>query len=370
MTGNLALILIALSILGATGFVSPSELFLLIRARRTAALSQDGIQPIPSTTALPCQLLGMNCATPTDFTFSFKGFARRGGGTDIHQDGWGLAFYEGRGLRTFHDSDPAANSPIATFVADYPVKTYNMIAHIRYGTEGEVCLENVHPFQREMWGIHWCFAHNGDVSLFKGKKGAVPWLGGGAVGEQVYNPVGDTDSEAIFCALLNALKARFDTLPSLPVLHDTIKSFCDEIVQHDETGTILNFLLGCGQHVQFAYSWPGARPGSPVWNGLYYIVRQPPFMVAHLSDCDYEVDFSKFNTDDDRVAVIATKPLTIDEEWTEVQRGELIMFDDGLPHLAPVECFKAELQGHGLQSDVMVDPIIEDDMRKYLGAGI
>ncbi|MBN9401550.1 MAG: class II glutamine amidotransferase, partial [Burkholderiales bacterium] len=27
-----------------------------------------------------CQLLGMNCATPTDITFSFAGFAARGGG--------------------------------------------------------------------------------------------------------------------------------------------------------------------------------------------------------------------------------------------------------------------------------------------------
>ena len=30
-----------------------------------------------------------------------------------------------------------------------------------------------------------------------------------------YRPVGDTDSEAVFCAILNALKAEFDTLPTL-----------------------------------------------------------------------------------------------------------------------------------------------------------
>ena len=40
-----------------------------------------------------CQLLGMNCNTPTDVTFSFAGFAQRGGRTDLHADGWGdLAF--------------------------------------------------------------------------------------------------------------------------------------------------------------------------------------------------------------------------------------------------------------------------------------
>ena len=104
----------------------------------------------PSNTALGCQLLGMNAANPTDFTFSWKGFARRGGDTDVHCHGWGIAFYEGRGVRAFHDPEPASSSPIAALVSSYPMKTHNMIAHIRYATQGEVCLENVHPFQREM----------------------------------------------------------------------------------------------------------------------------------------------------------------------------------------------------------------------------
>ena len=60
-----------------------------------------------------CQLLGMNCAAPTDFGFSFRGFCRRGGHTDIHSHGWGLAIYEGKGLRTFLDPLPAAESPVA-----------------------------------------------------------------------------------------------------------------------------------------------------------------------------------------------------------------------------------------------------------------
>ncbi|MBR7551121.1 class II glutamine amidotransferase, partial [Mycobacterium tuberculosis] len=36
-----------------------------------------------------CQLLGMNCNTPTDIHFSFAGFRKRGGQTDIHTDGFG-----------------------------------------------------------------------------------------------------------------------------------------------------------------------------------------------------------------------------------------------------------------------------------------
>ena len=336
-----------------------------------------------TSTSLPCQLLGMNCRTPTDFSFSFRGFARRGGDTDIHRDGWGIAFYEGRGLRSFHDPNPASDSPIARFVSEYPVLTLNMIAHIRYGTQGKTELANVHPFQRELWGIPFIFAHNGDVPLFKRSgddqgavRGYLPRLAvnGSKDYDQVFFPVGDTDSEAIFCAILNALRAQFQTLPSLPVLHDTIRKLCDEIVEHDPELTILNFLIGCGENVQFAYSWPGARPGSSVWNGLYYLVREPPFSVADLEDCDYSIDFSKVTTPEDRVAVIATKPLTKNEEWIELRRGELILFDDGLPHLEPTACFDVETRGHGLKSNhVLTCPSIEEDMRRYglfQGSGI
>ncbi|MBP6353199.1 MAG: class II glutamine amidotransferase, partial [Acinetobacter sp.] len=38
-----------------------------------------------------CQLLGMNCATPTDITFSFRGFSQRAGVTSDHCDGFGIA---------------------------------------------------------------------------------------------------------------------------------------------------------------------------------------------------------------------------------------------------------------------------------------
>ena len=41
-----------------------------------------------------CQLLGMNCNTPTDIIFSFEGFRMRGGLTDHHVDGFGIGFFE------------------------------------------------------------------------------------------------------------------------------------------------------------------------------------------------------------------------------------------------------------------------------------
>src|ERR1700722_5608337 len=110
-----------------------------------------------------CQLLGMNCAEPTDVTFSFTGFAKRGGVTDHHADGWGIAFFEDKACRLFIDHQSSATSPIAELVKRYPIKSRNTIAHIRKATQGRILLENCHPFQRELWGRHWIFAHNGDL---------------------------------------------------------------------------------------------------------------------------------------------------------------------------------------------------------------
>lgn len=168
--------------------------------------------------------------------------------------------------------------------------------------------------------------------------------------EVAFRPIGDTDSEAAFCAILNALKAEFDTLPTLSVLHSFLSKLCNEIIDGHPEETIFNFMLGCGQYTMFAYSWPGKRAGSEVWNGLHYIVREPPFSTAKLVDVDYTIDFAGVTTPSDRVAVITTKPLTSEEGWTEFKRGELIMFDNGLPHSTPEKCEWVEAQGRGLNS--------------------
>ena len=93
-----------------------------------------------------CQLLGMNCATPTDITFSFRGFSQRAGVTSDHCDGFGIAFFEDKACRLFVDNQSAVESPIADLVRNYPIKSRNVIAHIRKATQGKITLENSHPF--------------------------------------------------------------------------------------------------------------------------------------------------------------------------------------------------------------------------------
>lgn len=252
-----------------------------------------------------CQLLGMNCNVPTDICFSFEGFSARGGRTDDHRDGWGIAFFEGAGCRIFLDEKPSIQSPIAELVRHYPIRSKHVIAHIRKATQGRISLENCHPFQRELWGRYWVFAHNGDLKGFHPESGVF------------YHAVGQTDSEQAFCLILETLRQAFpEDKPPLSELYAVLKQITDQLAAH---GTF-NYLLSDGEHF-FAHCS----------TKLSYIVRQAPFAAAHLIDSDVTVDFQALTTPDDRVAVIATTPLTDNEVWTPIEPGELLVFQDGFP---------------------------------------
>ena len=252
-----------------------------------------------------CQLLGMNCNVPTDICFSFRGFHQRGGRTADHADGFGVAFFEGPGCRIFVDARPAVDSPVAALVATYPIRSQNVIAHIRKATQGAVALVNTHPFMRELWGRYWIFAHNGTLKHYKPDSG------------KQYRPVGATDSEQAFCHLLDTLRLRYpDGQPSLRELYGTLATLSVEIAGH---GTF-NYMLSNGEYL-FAHCT----------DKLCYVLRHAPFTTAHLMDQDIEVDFSEVTTPDDKVAIIATEPLTDNETWTRLGAGELLAFQDGAP---------------------------------------
>ncbi|WP_028453426.1 class II glutamine amidotransferase [Chitinilyticum aquatile] len=248
-----------------------------------------------------CQLLGMNCNVPTDITFSFEGFRRRGGQTDQHADGWGIAFFETDGWRVFLDPLPSATSPVADFVRSYPIKSRNVIAHIRKATHGEISLANTHPFRRELWGQEWVFAHNGNLASF-------------SYAGQRFMSIGNTDSEQALCFILDRLASKFQRTPELAALEETFSECCQALSSH---GTF-NCLLGMNDVLLVHCS-----------TDLHYLVRQAPFSIAHLADADIQVDFAKHTAPRDRVAIIATQPLTDNEQWTALGKGEVALFRNG-----------------------------------------
>jgi glutamine amidotransferase len=250
-----------------------------------------------------CELLGMECNVPTDITFSFSGLTARGGRKGPHSHGWGLALYDGNVAQVFREPAPACTSALAGFVRQHPIKTLLAIAHVRKKTRGKVSLANTHPFARELWGKNFVFAHNGTV-----KPVARLRLGG-------FRPMGQTDSEYAFCALLSALQHDFPRGPrSRDDLAAAIAAHAGRI---GKLGTF-NMLLGDGEQLFARCS-----------TRLHHLIRRAPFRKATLADEDVSVDFAELTTPRDRVAVVATAPLTRDEAWTAAEPDTLWVFRRG-----------------------------------------
>ena len=86
---------------------------------------------------------------------------------------------------------------------------------------------------------------------------------------------------------------------------------------HAKHGTF-NFLLSNGQAL-----WAHAS------THLHYVLRQYPFKTATLKDEDMQVNFADQTNPGDRVAVVVTAPLTLDEPWTAFEPGKVMVFRDG-----------------------------------------
>jgi len=98
-------------------------------------------------------------------------------------------------VRIYREDAPAAFSPIAAAVAELDLRAHCSMAPIRKATQGVVALENCHPFHRYGQGREWVFAHNGDIKI------PLPLA-------DRHQPIGDTDSEAAFCWILEQLEDR------------------------------------------------------------------------------------------------------------------------------------------------------------------
>ncbi|MEA3409956.1 MAG: class II glutamine amidotransferase [Pseudomonadota bacterium] len=250
-----------------------------------------------------CELLGLSANVPTDICFSFTGLVQRGGRTGPHKDGWGISLYEGRGSRSFHDPRPSVASEIAALLQRHAIKSKIIISHIRQANRGRICLENTHPFNRELWGCSWVFAHNGQL------KGIKRWP------LDLYRTVGTTDSEHAFCWLLDQIRRRFPSRPRRPqVLWRFIHGLAREIGNRG----VFSFMMSDARYL-YAYCS----------NNMCWLTRRHPFGVARLIDTGMEIDFSQQTTPEDVVTVIASHPLTDNEIWHEMDKGDFLIFRDG-----------------------------------------
>lgn len=256
-----------------------------------------------------CELFAMSARAPATVTFSLSELARHGGLTAPHADGWGVAFVEDRDARLFREPAPASTSACVRFLEDHPIRSTLVLSHLRHATRGAVSLENTQPFARELGGRVQLFAHNGDLP---GVRQAL------ALGR--FRPIGETDSEHAFCALLGRLEA----LPGasedqLTGAMETVAGFARELRVLGPA----NFLYADGERL-YAHAHERKQAGGRIAPpGLHLLGRR----CAAEPSAETAVRVEP-GAGEQEVLLLASVPLTT-EAWEALPPGVLLAVERG-----------------------------------------
>ena len=262
-----------------------------------------------------CELFALSCRVPTEVRFSLEAFSRRGGLAGRNKDGWGVAFYQDNDVQLIKEPAPAADSACVRFLQEHPVASSMVVSHIRKATIGPASMKNCQPFQRELGGRMHVFAHNGDLD--PGMLRSRLRLGG-------YRPVGDTDSEYAFCALLELLAAcwRDGGVPNLGQRREIVERFAGAI---RELGPA-NFVYTDGEalflHGHRRFHGDGLPPHPP---GLHVLSRH----CASDPTPWHGEGVSVAPREQQDVLLAASVPLTAEAGWRALAEGELVVACNG-----------------------------------------
>ncbi|MEW8015005.1 MAG: class II glutamine amidotransferase, partial [Candidatus Sedimenticola endophacoides] len=202
-----------------------------------------------------CELFALSSRIPTTVGFTLERLARRGGIEGPHRDGWGVAFYEGADVFLLREPRAAAQSDLVRYIERHAPPSQLVVSHIRRATRGEPALRNTQPFVRELGGI-------------ERRRDFLPGR---------FRPVSDTDSELVFCSLLDRLDdlwtAAGGCLPPLPERLEVVAAFAGELRAFGHA----NFLYADGDAL-FAHAHRRIQADGQVG---------PPSL--HLQECRYLV---------------------------------------------------------------------------------
>jgi glutamine amidotransferase len=185
------------------------------------------------------------------------------------------------------------------------------MSHLRHATQGEVSLRNTQPFARELGGRMHLFAHNGRLP------GIEQRLAGQG---QRYAPIGSSDSEIAFCALLTRLAPLWaDRSPALGARLAVVFAFAREL---RELGPA-NFLYADGE-LLFAHGHRRLQPdGSTAAPGLHVLHRECAADPNALAAAGVDVAHPQ------AVTLFASVPLTQDA-WRPLAEGEIMVTRSGV----------------------------------------
>ncbi|MGH0036987.1 MAG: class II glutamine amidotransferase [Myxococcota bacterium] len=262
-----------------------------------------------------CELFAMSARYPATVNFSLQEFSRHGGLSAHHRHGWGIAYLQERDAWVIKEPGPASSSDLVRYIEARRLGSTTVISHVRHASSA-VAFENTHPFSRELAGRRHVFAHNGDVpDVFESR----------ALRLGRFRPMGDTDSEHAFCALLARQEDLWLGSSGVPKLEERL-AIVDGFARELRRLGTANFLYWDGD-VLFAHGHKRRSPGVPEARppGLAMLSRTCAIEAAPLSEGSAEeIPASR----EQRVLLAASVPLT-DEKWEALIEGELIAVSGG-----------------------------------------
>lgn len=266
-----------------------------------------------------CELFGISSRNPTTVKFSLSEFARRGGDTGPHIDGWGIAFLRDGDAMVIREPEPSAHSELLQFIHDQHIPSALVLSHIRKATQGAVSLRNTQPFTRELGGRMHLFAHNGDLGDLRQRVG---------MRQSHFRTIGDTDSEHAFCYLLTQLQSLWLTAkaPSLEQRLHVFERFCTRMSAFGAA----NFLYSDGDYLFVHAHHRRQDNGDLCPPGLYLLQRR-----CHEHDMLKGVNIES----DQQTTLLASRPLSA-ENWQPLPSRSVLVIQHGsvVVHNTLTEC--------------------------------
>ena len=250
-----------------------------------------------------CELMGMCFEKMVGAEVSIREFALR----DFENaDGWGLAWYHNGSMTLVKEPLSWRKSKYARFLISYErLQSHIFVGHVRHATVGGPPKHaDTHPFSRELMGRHYCFAHNGTV---RSVIDLIPL--------NRYQPIGDTDSEYMFCALLDRIANRGTHLEST----EDWRWLHAQFAALNEMGK-LNCLMSDGRQLFCYHDVNGFKGLHMHGAGL------DEHEERHLDDPGVSLDIE--SDDPTRGVVVATRPLN-ESPWHAFRKGELLVVESG-----------------------------------------
>ena len=260
-----------------------------------------------------CELFAMSSRGPSTVTLSLSILAEHGGNTAPHKDGWGIAFYDDGDVRILKDIEGASHSQWVQFAEQQEILSTLVVSHIRLATDGGIAIKNTQPFARELGGRMHVFAHNGHVPEIKTRD---------EYRTTEFRPIGDTDSEVAFCALLERMVPLWrdsEVIPDMLARLEVVADFAADLSHYGPA----NFLY-CDGEILFIHGHRRRQADGEFKSpGLYWLHRQCGRKDRHSATSGVSITSSVQD-----VILVASVPLTT-EPWQPLLEGELIAISEG-----------------------------------------